>query len=76
MTDMISKEQAESLAVVYAAWCQANRNSDDLGIFVSGHRLLDMQKETGIIMRKEDLIKALVSNSAKLLDEREKKGAA
>ena len=50
MTKMISKTQAECLAISYSAFFKAMDDDDILGQSVWGSYLLDVQNETGIIL--------------------------
>lgn len=67
--DMISKEQAENLAVAYAAYTRTEA-SDYLGLSVWGQMLLAAIEDTGVNLHSPELIKARVARANEMLDRR------
>tara|TARA_R110001606_G_scaffold200640_3_gene348565 strand:- start:4581 stop:4868 length:288 start_codon:yes stop_codon:yes gene_type:complete len=60
MTKMISQEQAESLAVIYSAWCRAEYD-DVLAKSTLGKMLLEAQDETGVYLVNVDLLQIIIN---------------
>jgi hypothetical protein len=65
MSKMISKTQAECLAISYSAFFKAMDDDNILGQRVWGSKLLDVQNETGITLIPTITLKQRLNHIAK-----------
>jgi len=64
MSNTITKEQAKSLAVNYAAYEEAYHDKDAFGIRVWGRGLKDIQQETGITLIDDENLEFWINQAA------------